>query len=367
MSVIYKNLARPALFALNAETAHGISIQALRSGLHPRARGDTHSCLKQTIAGLEFPNPLGMAAGYDKNAEVPGALLGLGFGHVEIGTVTPNPQPGNPKPRIFRLIEDRAVINRLGFNSAGHATARGNLSGRDRARGIVGVNLGANKTSEDFGTDYVSGIAAFASLADYFTINISSPNTPGLRALQGADPLADLLERVSEARAQQDEHRGKVPLFLKIAPDLTELQMDAIASAVANSDFDALIVSNTTLSRSGLNSPSRDEVGGLSGRPLFDRSTKVLAHMHQRLRNGHNCPIPLIGVGGVHDGHTAFQKLEAGASLVQLYSALVYEGPGLPAAIINDLAAQLERENISSVSNIIGRKAQDWATKRLSE
>ena len=251
MGLLFDKIARKALFSLDAETAHGLSIKALQSGLHPRCDNARHTSLSVGLAGLTFPNPLGMAAGYDKGADVPDALLAMGFGHAEIGTVTPLPQPGNPRPRVFRILEERGVINRLGFNSEGHEAVAERLKARrDSGKtGLVGVNLGANKDSEDFAADYVKGIKAFAGLARYFTINISSPNTPGLRALQGADPLSDLLRRVSEAREELDD---RVPVFLKIAPDLEASEMDAIADALQASDFDALIVSNTTLSRKGI-------------------------------------------------------------------------------------------------------------------
>lgn len=355
MRFLYDTFARPTLFKMDAEAAHGVSIRALKAGLHPRFRNDAYDALKVEIAGITFPNPLGMAAGYDKGADVAGPLLSMGFGHAEIGTVTPLPQPGNPKPRVFRAIADGGVINRLGFNSEGHAVVAERLR-RKRPDGVVGVNLGANKTSEDFAADYVKGVKAFAGLATYFTINISSPNTPGLRALQGADPLADLLARVSEARAAMAE---PVPVFLKIAPDLTDAEMDSIASALQASDFDALIVSNTTLSRNGLSDPElADEAGGFSGAPLFERSTIVLARMAQRLDGR----IALIGVGGVHNAQTAWSKIEAGASLVQLYSGMVYEGPSLPAEILEGLA---EKIGDGVIGDHVGAKREDWAAKEL--
>ncbi len=362
MGGLYETLGRKALFALDAERAHGLSIATLRAGLHPRFDAARYKNLAVNIAGLSLPNPLGMAAGYDKNADVADALLAMGFGHTEVGTVTPLPQPGNPKPRIFRLPADRAVINRLGFNSKGHDTVRQALRKRHGRPGIVGVNLGANKESDDFAADYVAGIAAFADLASYFTINISSPNTPGLRALQGANPLADLLQRVGEARTSRVETSDHVPVFLKIAPDLSEDEMDDIAIAVQASDIDALIVSNTTFSRAGLKDEEiAAQTGGLSGRPVFDRSTIVLAKMHQRLGK----TMPLIGVGGIHDDETAWKKLEAGASLLQLYSALVYEGPSLPGHILDGLAVRLEREGLTSLTHVTGRSAGDWAARKL--
>lgn len=270
---LYPTLGRNLLFLLDAEKAHTLSIQALKLGLYPRFNNRFDPRLGVDIAGLSFPNPLGMAAGYDKNGDAPDPLLQMGFGHAEVGTVTPQPQPGNPKPRIFRLVEDHGVINRLGFNSKGHQRVVATLQQHDSSKGIVGVNIGANKTSQDFAADYVAGIHAFADIATYFTVNISSPNTPGLRALQGGDPLIDLLQRVDEARLQETKKSGRrIPVFLKIAPDLDDSELDAIAQALEQSDIDALIVSNTTLSRVGLSSPNKDETGGLSGKPLFDRA-----------------------------------------------------------------------------------------------
>ena len=362
MTRLYNALLRPILFNLDAERAHTFSIHGLKTGLHLSTNPRTDKRLEVNLAGLNFPNPLGMAAGYDKNAEVPDALLKLGFGHAEIGTVTPKPQPGNPKPRIFRLPKDRAVINRLGFNSGGHDLARRNLIGRKTQTGIVGINIGANKSSEDFAADYVTGIHAFYDLASYFTVNISSPNTPGLRALQGADPLNDLMQRVSDARQDKIHSTGnRVPIFLKIAPDLEETEIDSIASIVSGSDFDGLIVSNTTLARSGLVDAKRSEQGGLSGKPLFERATIVLAKMRQRL----NTEIPLIGVGGVHDGSTAISKIEAGAHLIQLYTGLIYQGPGLPASILSGLSNTLNQEGLSNLDQLRGRKTDDWASKSL--
>jgi len=359
MSGFYTSVAQKALFMLDAEKAHGLSLNALKCGIYPRHNGAKDPRLGVSFAGLKFPNPLGMAAGYDKGADVPDALLKMGFGHTEIGTITPRPQPGNDKPRIFRLVKDQAVINRLGFNSLGHDAALEKLKQRGEKNGVLGVNIGANKTAEDFAADYVSGIEKFAAFATYFTINISSPNTPGLRALQGANPLADLLARVGEARSKTKARR--VPLFLKIAPDLNETELDTIAGAIQKSDFDGLIVSNTTISRTGLVSPNKDETGGLSGRPLFERSTIVLAKMHQRLGRD----FPLIGVGGVCDGGTAFQKMEAGASLVQLYTGLVYGGPGLPGKILAELSAKLDGQNIQQIGDVVGRDVDNWANKTL--
>lgn len=358
MPDLYSIAGKKVLFALDAEQAHSLSIRALRAGLHPRFDAAFDKRLAVQIAGLNVPNPLGMAAGFDKGGDVPGPLLALGFGHTEVGTVTPMPQPGNSRPRIFRLPEDQAVINRLGFNSQGHNAVLENLAAC-RARGIVGVNIGANKESKDFAADYVSGIKAFAEVANYFTVNISSPNTPGLRKLQGADPLADLLKRVSDAIVDSGQNK---PVFLKIAPDLSEVEMDDIAAAIKNASVQALIVSNTTLSRAGLkNLKQASQIGGLSGKPLFERSTIVLAKMYERLGE----TMPLIGVGGVQDAETAWQKIEAGATLVQLYTGLVYGGPSLPRRILEGLADRLDRYGAADLEAVRGQMADDWAKKPL--
>ncbi|MCA3561982.1 MAG: quinone-dependent dihydroorotate dehydrogenase [Aestuariivirga sp.] len=329
------SLARPLLHALDAETAHGLTIRALSRlpmGHAPLA----NPALAVEAFGLGFPNPLGLAAGFDKNAEAPDAVLALGFGFTEIGTVTPKPQPGNPRPRLFRLPEDGAVINRMGFNNEGHSAALRRLAARQARGGIVGVNIGANRDSSDRIGDYVQGIAAFAHLASYFTVNISSPNTPGLRGLQSRAELEQLLARLNAERARQAR---KPPMLLKIAPDLREDELQDIASACAGGAVDGIIVSNTTLSREGLCSPHAQEQGGLSGRPLLPLSTRQLARMFVLTRG----EVPLIGVGGVHDGASALLKIRAGASLVQLYSALVYQGPGLVTSILAYLSAEAAR------------------------
>lgn len=332
---------RPLLFKLDAETAHGLTIAALRSGLGPRAGADD-PILRTSVAGLDLPNPIGLAAGFDKNAEVPDAMLRLGFGFVEVGTVTPVAQAGNPRPRIFRLPEAGGVINRLGFNNEGLEAAVVRLRARAARSGIVGVNLGANKDSADRAADYVTGVRAAAALARYLTINISSPNTPGLRALQDSAALNDLIARVVEARG-----RIAVPLFVKVAPDLTPADIDDIARAAIDGGIDGLIVSNTTLARDGVDST---EAGGLSGQPLFDRSTEVL----RAFRTATGGKLPLIGVGGVGNGAQAYAKLRAGASAVQLYTALVFEGPGLVARIKTDLVALLRRDGFASVAEAVG-------------
>ncbi|WP_040485198.1 quinone-dependent dihydroorotate dehydrogenase [Lutibaculum baratangense] len=351
MSGLY-GLARPLLFRLDPEQAHGLAIRALRSGAvrtHPEPADPR---LRVTLWDLDFPNPIGMAAGFDKNAEVPGAVLDLGFGFVEVGTLTPRPQAGNPRPRMFRLVEDGAVINRLGFNNEGHEAALRRLETRQR-KGIVGVNIGANKDTADKAADYAAGIAVFAPVASYLTINISSPNTPGLRDLQHEAALDDLLGRCVAARDQAREVvERRVPLLLKIAPDLDQAACDGIAEVVSRHAIDGLIVSNTTLERQNLASAHAAEAGGLSGRPLFRLSTEVLARMHRRLPD-----LPLIGVGGVDSGAAAYEKIRAGASLVQLYTGLVYEGYDLPRRICRDLVRCLRRDGFSSVAAAVGTAA----------
>ncbi|MCB1445197.1 MAG: quinone-dependent dihydroorotate dehydrogenase [Rhizobiaceae bacterium] len=356
-------LVRAGLFRLDPEAAHGLSIGALKAGLAPRARLAPDPRLAVDVAGLHVPNPLGLAAGYDKNAEVPDALLGLGFGFVEIGTVTPRPQPGNPRPRLFRLAADEAVVNRFGFNSEGHASALRRLTARHGRRGIVGVNIGANKDAADRIADYVAGIRAFSGIAGYFTANISSPNTPGLRDLQARDSLRALLAAVLAARDEEAIRIGrKAPVFLKIAPDLTEEGLDDVADEIRASTLDGLIVSNTTLSRAGLTDGEQaKEAGGMSGKPLFERATIVLAKMRRRL--GGN--LPIIGVGGVHSPETAAEKIRAGADLVQLYSSMVYEGPGLPARILRGLSAVCDAEKLGSIRDLRGSRLDHWASKPL--
>lgn len=361
MSGFLDSLARKGLFVFDPETAHGMSITALKTGLVPACAARPDSRLQTTVAGLVFPNPLGMAAGFDKNAEVPDALLRLGFGFTEVGTLTPKPQDGNPKPRIFRLVADNAVINRMGFNNEGHAAALGRLQARATRPGIVGVNIGANKDSTDRIADYVTGIAAFHDVASYFTVNISSPNTPGLRDLQARESLAALLTAVLAKRDTLAATAGKrVPVFLKIAPDLTEEGMDDIAAEVREHALDGLIVSNTTLSRDGLTDTRQSgETGGMSGKPLFVRSTAVLARMRQRI----GPDMPIIGAGGVYSAETALEKIRAGADLVQLYSCMVYEGPGLPGRIVNGLSRLLDREKVSSIRKLRDTGTERWAAQ----
>ena len=315
-------LTRPFLHALDPESAHHATLAALQFAWLPPCAPDDKR-LKVRAFGLDFPNPVGLAAGFDKDGVAPDNLLALGFGFVEIGTITPRPQPGNPRPRLFRLDRDRGVINRLGFNSAGHTKAHTNLARRRARGGIVGVNLGANKDSADRIADYVAGIDAFADVASYFTINVSSPNTPGLRDLQQAAALDALLSRVLEAR---DRAAVRRPLLLKIAPDVSLHELDDIVRVARNRGIDGMIVSNTTVSRpASLVSPEPKESGGLSGKPLFELSTRMLRETSRRVEG----QFPLIGVGGIDGPQAAIAKLEAGATLVQLYSALVFDGPEL--------------------------------------
>ena len=357
---VFQSIARRGLFLLDPETAHGLTIRALKTGLAPTCAAPADPRLAQTIAGLSFANPLGMAAGYDKNAEVPEALLRLGFGFTEIGTVTPKPQAGNDKPRLFRLVEDQAVINRLGFNNEGHDAALRRLRICDRSA-MIGVNIGANKDSADRIADYVAGIRAFSAVARYFTVNISSPNTPGLRDLQARESLAALLSAVLSARNDETAGSGRrVPVFLKIAPDLTEEGMDDIAAVALSHELDGLIVSNTTLSRQGLRDRKQaGESGGLSGKPLFEASTIVLAKMRRRL----GPDMPIIGVGGVSSAETAAEKIRAGANLVQLYSCMVYEGPALPGRIVRGLSQLCDREGLASIGDIRGSRTDHWAAR----
>ncbi|EUB98648.1 Dihydroorotate dehydrogenase [Rhizobium sp. CF080] len=359
----FAGLASRSLFVFDPETAHGLSIAALKTGLVPACRLPADPRLVQTVAGIRFANPIGLAAGYDKNAEVPDAMLKLGFGFTEIGTVTPKPQAGNDKPRIFRLVEDRGVINRLGFNNEGHEAAFARLTARCNAPGIVGVNIGANKDAADRVADYVAGIAKFYALATYFTVNISSPNTPGLRDLQARDSLKALLEAVLAARAEETLRHGRtVPVFLKIAPDLTEEGLDDIAAEATSHPLDGLIVSNTTLARDGLKDQVQaKEAGGLSGAPLFRRSTAVLAKVRKRV----GPDLAVIGVGGVSSAADALEKIRAGADLVQLYSCMVYEGPGLPAAIVQGLSELLDREKVSSIHELRDSSLDQWAETKL--
>ncbi len=345
------DLGAAALRLFDPETAHGLSIEALKLGLGLRESAGEDPVLATTIAGLALPNCVGLAAGYDKNAEVPDAMLAGGFGFVECGSVTPRSQDGNPKPRLFRLTEDRAVINRMGFNNEGLDSFGTRLARRAGRSGVVGANIGANKDATDRTADYVTGLERLWPHASYFTANISSPNTPGLRALQTRAALDELLGRMAEARKALTAAHGAKPLFLKVAPDLDDGEIGQIAEACLAGGIDALIVSNTTIERpASLQSPFAGETGGLSGAPLFGSSTRVLSDFHAATAGR----LPLIGVGGVGSGTEAYAKIRAGASAVQLYSALVFEGPGLVGRIKADLAARLKAEGFASVAEAVG-------------
>jgi len=339
-------LVDPLLARIDAENAHRLAIHALRLGLVPADRGVDDPVLATTAWGQPFPNPIGLAAGFDKNAEVPDAMLRAGFGFVEIGTVTPRPQPGNPRPRLFRLAEDRGVINRMGFPGEGLDDVLQRLKARPRV-GLVGVNVGANKDSADRAADYAACVAAMAPWADYLVCNVSSPNTPGLRDLQGRTDLLRLLNGALAARGKHSD----VPLLVKIAPDLSEGDVEDVASAALEAGIDGMIVGNTTVSRpADLRSLRRTEGGGLSGSPLRDLSTSVLRCAARAVRGR----LILIGCGGIASGADAYAKIRAGATLVQLYTALVFGGPGLVRTIKAELAALLKRDGFSSVSQAVG-------------
>jgi dihydroorotate dehydrogenase len=347
-------LSQALLHALDPERAHDLAIRSLELGLYPRVAAPDDPRLAQDLWGLRFGNPVGMAAGFDKDARVAKALLGMGFGFVELGTLTPRPQAGNPSPRIFRSMRDRAVINRLGFNNQGHAAALERL--RSRPRGPVGVNVGAGRDADDRIADYVSGVERFAAVADYLTVNISSPNTPGLRDLQAPHALDALLTRVQAARKALSGLSP--PLLLKLAPDLADQTLPEIVRIALAHGVDGLIVSNTTLARDDLKDASfAAETGGLSGRPLFLPSTRLLARVYT-LTGG---KLPLIGVGGIDSGATALAKIEAGASLLQLYTGLVFEGPSLISRIKQALVQAIEQASATSLTPLIGRRADDWA------
>ena len=353
-------VARAALFQLEPEAAHEATLKALECGVYPRAPSRDDPALSQSVFGLTFPNPIGIAAGYDKDARVPDAVLGLGCGFAEIGTVTPEPQAGNPQPRVFRLIADNGLINRLGFNNGGHAAALRRLEARKGKAGIVGVNIGANKNSSDRTGDYVRGIETFHHLASYFTVNISSPNTPGLRDLQAPEALDELLGRVMAARSAIETRSSKrTPIIVKIAPDIAEEDIAPIVARLKAHAVDGIAVSNTTLSRHGLTDSRASEAGGLSGRPAFARSTAMLARVYSETGGS----IPLIGIGGIDSADAAIAKVEAGATLLQLYTGLIYEGPGLIGRIKTALAAEARRSG--GLAAIRGRKAAAWAKRPL--
>ncbi len=345
--MIYK-LTRPLVFALDAETAHDLTLSALK--LLPAGKSaQTSPRLASQVAGLAFPNPVGLAPGFDKNARIASRLFRFGFGFVEVGTITPLPQSGNPRPRLFRLQEDRAVINRFGFNNDGAAAAAAHIAAmraRDLA-GPLGINIGANKDAANRIADYADGVRHFAHLADYLTVNISSPNTPGLRALQDEGALSELLCAVMTARAEQTV---QPPVFLKVAPDLQSADIDAIVRLANEHGLHALIVSNTTIGRPALASPHAGEAGGLSGAPLRDMALQRLKDFRSASGGG----LPLIGVGGIGSAQDAYARIRAGASLVQIYSAMVYEGPALARRINNGLEKLLARDGFANISDAIG-------------
>ena len=352
----------PLLRWLDPEDAHRLAVQGLKLLPSIRPKQDDPKLAVRAF-GLNFPNPIGMAAGFDKNAEAADALLRLGFGFVEIGTVTPRPQEGNPRPRLFRLERDEAVINRMGFNNEGEKAVLRRLAARANLGGIIGVNVGANKDSPDRVADYVRLIEAFAPVASYFTINVSSPNTPGLRNLQQAHILDDLLAKVIDARERMRPRAGDSPVLLKIAPDLSLAELDEVVHVARSRRVDGMIVANTTVGRpKTLREPARaKEQGGLSGRPLFRLSTRMVAETYVRAEGA----FPLIGVGGIDSGGAALTKIRAGASLVQLYSSLVYKGVSLIDEIKNDLTSTLLRTGRDSLSEIVGADAatitaEDW-------
>jgi dihydroorotate dehydrogenase len=349
----FDRLAQPLLRALDPEDAHGLAIKLLKlAPLPPAPRDDERLALR--VFGLNFPNPVGIAAGFDKNAEVPDALLRAGFGFVEVGTITPLPQPGNPRPRLFRLDADYGVINRLGFNSQGADAALKRLALRADAGGIVGINVGANKESPDRVSDYVRLIERFASVASYLTVNISSPNTPGLRNLQQAGALDDLLARVVDARERVTRNAGPTPVLLKIAPDLALGDLDDVVGIARARRVDGMIVGNTTVARPpNLRAENAKEAGGLSGRPLYALANRMLAETYVRVEDA----FPLIGAGGVDSGATALGKIRAGASLVQVYSGLVFRGLKLVAEIKAALLEALDAEGQDDLKDFIGADA----------
>jgi dihydroorotate dehydrogenase len=355
-------LVRPLLFALDPERAHELTLKSLERGLYLRRPAPDDRRLRIDAWGLSFPNPLGIAAGFDKDARVGGAVLQMGFGFAEIGTVTPRPQEGNLRPRVFRLVGDRALINRLGFNNAGHAAALERLQ-RHRPLGIVGVNIGANKDSQDRNADYVEGARSFWDVATYFTVNISSPNTPGLRDLQAPAALDELLERVLAVRTEMlAAGRPQRPIVVKLAPDIAEADLAPVVEVLRRREVDGIAIGNTTLSRAGVRDVAlAKEAGGISGRPLFHRSTVMLARVY-RLTEGR---VPLIGVGGIDSGPAAIAKIEAGATLLQFYTGLVFEGPGLLDRIKRAFVQYVEHRKLARLADAIGRRAEEWASRPL--
>jgi dihydroorotate dehydrogenase len=352
MSLI-ESLGLAALRRIDPEAAHGLAIRALRAGLAPLPGPVATPRLACTLAGLPLLNPVGLAAGFDKNASALSQLSRAGFGFIEVGAATPLPQEGNPRPRLWRLAEDRAAINRFGFNNDGMQPIAARLAARRRGPVPVGLNLGANKTSEDRAGDFAKVLTHCGPHVDFATVNVSSPNTEKLRDLQGPAALAALLDRVMQARAALPR---PIPVFLKIAPDLVPDELAQIAETALSARISGIIATNTTLSRDGLTSPLRDQQGGLSGAPLFERSTRILAQLSQ-LTEGR---LPLIGVGGISSAEDAYAKIRAGASAVQLYTAMVYQGLGLAAKIARGLDALLARDGFASVTEAIGTDRARW-------
>ncbi|PID35756.1 MAG: dihydroorotate dehydrogenase (quinone) [Rhodobacterales bacterium] len=351
---LIEKIGLAALHRVDPEQAHKLALLALKTGAVPLSGEVTSPRLETTLAGLTLSNPVGLAAGFDKDAEAVDALCRAGFGFVEVGAITPRAQPGNEKPRLFRLSEDRAVINRFGFNNHGMEAAAVRLSKRERPAAVpVGLNLGANKDSTDRAGDYVAVLTRCGPLVDFATVNVSSPNTEKLRDLQGPEALDELLSRVMAARAGMAK---RIPVFLKIAPDLSDPEIEAIAEVAAKQKLDAIIATNTTLSREGLKSASKSQAGGLSGPPMFEKSTQVLAKL-SRATDGE---IPLIGVGGIASAADAYAKIRAGASAVQLYSSLVYHGLSLVAEIARGLDALLARDGFDTVSDAVGTGREEW-------
>ncbi len=347
-----ERLGLALLHRCDPERAHGLALTALRLGLAPLPGVVTSQRLKTQVAGLELPNPVGLAAGFDKNAQALGPLVKAGFGFVEVGAVTPKAQPGNPRPRLFRLRKDRAVINRFGFNNEGMEAAAGRLAGRPQ-NAVIGLNLGANKDSEDRAEDFARVLSHCGRHLDFATVNVSSPNTEKLRDLQGAEALAGLLKGVMKAR---DWLEQPLPVFLKIAPDLTEAELGEVVGVAREATVDAIIATNTTLDRDGLVSAARDQAGGLSGAPLFEKSTHVLAQLSQ-LSGG---DIPLVGVGGIGSAEQAYAKIRAGASAVQLYTALIYGGLSLAGEIARGLDRLLEQDGFANVAEAVGTGREEW-------
>ncbi|WP_378944523.1 quinone-dependent dihydroorotate dehydrogenase [Paracoccus sp. R86501] len=351
MSVVEK-LGLAALHRMDPETAHDLSIKALAAGVAPLHGGPvTSDRLRMQLAGMELPNPVGLAAGYDKNGRAIGALMKSGFGFIEIGAATPKPQPGNPKPRLFRLTDQQAIINRFGFNNEGAEAIGQRLAARPA--GIpVGLNLGANKDSEDRAEDFAKVVRTAGSFADFVTVNVSSPNTERLRDLQGADALAALLDRVLSAR---NGLGNRPPVFVKIAPDLSDAEVSEIASVALNAGLDGIIATNTTLTRDGIDGPHASQAGGLSGRPLFAKSTRVLAQLHKATDG----QIPLIGVGGIASLDDLWEKLRAGASAVQIYSAMIYQGLSIAPRLAQGLDDRLAQRGMT-MTEVCGSGVRDW-------